>query len=133
MEAARELYAELTARYAAASDPELPPTVEGFVAATWRRHIDELDTGQALAAVEAALYQAAFWHSLGDENAAAGFERIGVMCWTRFMDGRKDSELRDRTGLPTLQIIRDRALERARADLAASAPGRINGDSTRGR
>jgi hypothetical protein len=86
--------------------------------------VGELDTAEALAAVEAALYQAAFRKMLGDDDASAGHEQIARLCWNAYMDARQDPELRERTGLPPIETIRDRAVERVRAELDAvrSAP-----------
>jgi hypothetical protein len=115
MAQSRELYAELNRLYPSGA----PASVEAFIAATWARQAGDLDPGQALAAVEAALYQAVFWKLLGDDDASAGHEQIARICWDGYMDGRKDPELRARTGLPPIETIRDRAAERARSDLAA--------------
>ena len=113
MEQARELYAELVSRY-----PEgQPKTVEQFIPETWSRRAEDLDTGQALAAVESALYQSAFWQLLGDADAAAGHEQIAKLCWDAYMSKRMDPELRARTGLPPIETIRDRAIERVHSDL----------------
>jgi hypothetical protein len=116
MAQARELYAELNRLYPSGA----PETVEAYIAATWASHVEDLDTGQALAAVEAALYQAAFWKLLGDDEVSAGHEQIARLCWSTFMDARLDPELRERTGLPPIETIRDRAVERVRAELGAT-------------
>ncbi|OQW96874.1 MAG: hypothetical protein BWK77_03325 [Verrucomicrobia bacterium A1] len=116
MQQSRELYAELNRLYPSGA----PASVEAYIAATWSTHIGDLDPGQALAAVEAALYQAVFWKLLGDDEASAGHEQIARFCWDAYMDGRKDPELRARTGLPPIETIRDRAAERAKSDLAAA-------------
>ncbi len=116
MEQARELYAEMNRLYPSGA----PVTVEAYIASTWASHVGDLDTAQALAAVEAALYQAAFWKMLGDDDVSAGHEQIARLCWHAFMDRRLDPELRERTGLPPIETIRDRAVERVRAELGAS-------------
>jgi len=115
MQQARELYAELNRLYPSGA----PETVEAYIASTWASHVDDLDTAQALAAVEAALYQAAFWKMLGDDEVSAGHEQIASLCWRAFMDRRLDPELRERTGIPPIETIRDRAVERVRAELGA--------------
>ncbi|MCX7818325.1 MAG: hypothetical protein N2652_03825 [Kiritimatiellae bacterium] len=112
---ARELFAELQRRHGEATNV----TFERFVADTWTGHLRDLDTDQALAAVEAALYQAALWRLLGDPIAAAGHEEIAALCWRAYMADRQDPELRERTGLPPIEQIRARAEERLRADLGA--------------
>lgn len=115
---ARELFEELQQRYGEGVD--IP--FERYVADTWAGHLRDLDTEQALAAVEAALYQAALWRLLGDSTAAAGHEAIAALCWRAYMADRQDPDLRERTGLPPLEQIRARAEERLRADLAGRSP-----------
>jgi len=110
---ARELFSELQRRHGEA----VGVPFERFVAETWAGRLRELDTDQALAAVEAALYQAALWRLLGDPTAAAGHEQIAALCWRAYMADRQDPELRERTGLPPLDQIRARAEERLRTDL----------------
>lgn len=115
VEIARDLHADLVRRYT----PEEPGRdFDAFVAATWQEYAEAMNPGQAMAAVEGALYQGLFWKALGEEEQAAGYERLARLCWDRYMAGRTDPELRDRTGLPTIEQIRDRAAERVRADLS---------------
>ncbi len=116
---ARELFAELQQRH----NEAVGVAFERFVADTWAGRLRDLDTDEALAAVEAALYQAALWRLLGDPTAAAGHEQIAALCWRAYMADRQDPELRERTGLPPLEQIRARAEERLRADLGRPAPG----------
>lgn len=120
IEEARGMYAEMNRLYPSGA----PDSLEAYIADTWASHVGELDTAEALAAVEAALYQAAFWKMLGDDDASVGHEQIARLCWNAYMDARKDPELRERTGLPPIETIRDRAVERVRAELDAvrSAP-----------
>ncbi len=118
MQQARELYAEMNRRYPSGA----PADLEAYIANTWASHIGELEPAEALAAVEAALYQAVFWKLLGDDDASVGHEQIAQFCWNAYMDARKDPELRARTGLPPIETIRDRAAERAKADIEGARP-----------
>ncbi len=112
-EMARELFEEYRRRY----EPAAAADLEVFVARTWAGRAGDLDTPEAMAAVEAAFYQAAFWRLLGDEASADGHEAVGRLCWERYMAGRRDPDLRVRTGLPPVEEIRRRAEARAREDL----------------
>lgn len=90
-----------------------------FVGETWAGRMVDIDAPEALAAVEAALYQAEFWREMGDLQAAEGHETIAALTWHHYMADRTDPEVRERTGLPDLAAIRRRAVERLRSDLTA--------------
>lgn len=114
---ARELYADLVRRYA---PPGGASDFETFVSRAWTEYSETMNPGEAMAAVEGALYQGLFWKALGDDEQASGYERLARLCWDRYMAHRtNDTDMLERTGLASIEQIRDRAAERVRADLAA--------------
>ena len=114
---ARGIYDELRTRF---PSERIPPTFEEFVFRTYSSYAQEMNAGQAMAAVESAIYQSLFWRALGDADQAAGFEQMARLCWDRYMATRKEGEFRERTGLPELERIRDQAAARVKADLQAA-------------
>lgn len=114
---AHGIYDELRTRYPA---ERFPPSFEDFVYRTYSSYAEEMSAGQAMAAVESAIYQSLFWRALGDEDQAAGFEQMARLCWEKYMANRKTGELNERTGLPDLARIRDQAAARVQADLDAA-------------
>ncbi len=119
LDEARRLYAEL-----AGLRPDEPAGggVEAFVARTYSSFMDAMSTGDAMAVVESAFYQAFFWRELGEDDQADGYEQLAQACWRRFMAERDTPEFRERTGLPAIETIRARARDRAREALAARPP-----------
>ena len=113
---AGRLLAELRGRY---PDYTAAEDLDTFVFDTYRNYVADASPDRALAVVESALYQSAFWRAIGDEGQAEGFERIGALCWEQYMAPRQDPEFRERTGLPPLPEIARRAGERARAEFRA--------------
>jgi len=117
---AEQLWQELRRNY-----PEpWPDSLQQFVAETWAGRLRDMDTAEALAAVESACYQSLLWRELGDPVAAEGYAELARWCWEVFMSKRTDPEWRERTGLPPLEVIFRQAAERLKTDLSPSANSR---------
>lgn len=105
-----------------AIQPEIPPgtTLQDFVFQAYTNRGQDLNQDQAYASVESALYQSAMWQSLGDNEQAVGYKQLAQMVWNRYMEARTANEdLKNRTGLPSIAEIQERANQR----LAESAAG----------
>lgn len=92
-------------------------TADGFDAFVYRMLVATMEDPspkEAIALIEGAAFQAAWWAALGDEERAAGFDQLARLCWEGYMAERTDPEFRERTGLPPLEEIR----AKARADAA---------------
>ncbi|HMO49775.1 MAG TPA: hypothetical protein PKE26_02255 [Kiritimatiellia bacterium] len=96
-------------------DPELGAQTDimDFIFQTYTARGLDMNQDEAFAAVESALYQSLFWRQLGDAERAVGFEQLARLVWNRYMAPRLDRpDFRERTGLPPLETIRDRARQR---------------------
>ena len=115
MRQAREMYADLTARY---PNERNLGGFDAFVARTYAEFMGRLGTREATAVVESAWMQSFLWEALGDPDQAAGYAELARLSWTSFMEFRADDEVfRERTGLPPQSELRARGRERARETL----------------
>jgi hypothetical protein len=123
----RALFEELSTRY---PSEDTKAGFEQFLHRTYAGRVKDLSQREAQALVEATLAQSYFWLALGDEERGAGYEQFATLYWREYMKTRQDPEMRERTGLPPLdrlrQQARDRVLEslktkQARARLEAGA------------
>lgn len=95
-------------------------TAEGFDSFMYRAFtstLDDLSSREVGGLIEGMAYQAAYWAALGDEDRAAGYDRLAQLIWTRYMAERTDPEFLERTGLPSFDEIRRKAADDAAAAL----------------
>ena len=95
--------------------PEVPKNINltEFVFQAFTNRGADLNQDQAFASVESALYQSLMWREMGDDERAAGYEQLGRLVWSRYMEPRLDKkDMRERTGLPPLSEIQERARQR---------------------
>lgn len=104
-------------------DPELPAgtTLDQLVFSIYTGRGEQLTPEAAYASVESALYQSALWQALGDRDKATGYEQLARLVWQRYMEPRMDRpELKQRTGLPPFDQIREEAVRRATATMTGT-------------
>jgi hypothetical protein len=103
----RDLYRTL--RELAPETPGVERGYEAFLVSEFSQSLERISPREVMALVEGSFVQAYFWRAVGEEERAAGFLRMAGMAWERYMAERDDPEFRERTGLPSLTEIRDRA------------------------
>jgi len=122
---ARALFDTIHARY---PSDETAQGFEAFVVSTFVERMQDLSDIEAHGFVEGAFYQSFFWSALGDDERAAGFDRLARLAWNTYMEPRlSNEEFAERTGLPPIPVIRQMALREARRTVeSATARSRLN-------
>jgi hypothetical protein len=68
---------------------------------------------EALSLIESAFSQSFQWQAIGDEDRAAGYDRLARLLWARYMKPRmNDPEWKERTGLPPIEEIQKSARQK---------------------
>lgn len=121
---ARRVFEEIQTRY---PEEVRDRDLEDYALALFVDRVEDLSDFEAHSFVEGAFYQSYFWRALGEEERAAGFERLARQVWHSYMEPLfRNAELLERTGLPPLPQIRRSAREQAReAFRSRAARGRL--------
>ncbi len=108
LQESRDLFEEFRKEF-----PEAEEDFETFVYRGFTDRVEEMSQEEAMATVEGAAYQSFFWHALGDGPRAEGYDQLARLCWQKYMEPRQDPALKERTGLPPFDEIREQARKRA--------------------
>ena len=95
--------------------PDIPEAtdLQEYVFHAYTARGSDMNMDEAYSAVESAFYQSIMWAYFGDDERTRGFDQLARMTWSRYMAPRMARpELRERTGLPPLNEIRDAAVRR---------------------
>lgn len=112
---ARALYTELRTRYP--NEVQGAP-FESFVQEQFLSRQAQLNTPDARAVVEGALFQSEFWRAAGDEERAAGFMGLARLTWERHQNRVSASpDMQARLALPPFDELRRLARARVQEEL----------------
>ena len=117
---ARLIFTELQERYPEEVDGR---SLDAYVVALFVDRMEDLSEMEAHAFVEGGFYQHYFWLALGETERAAGYERLALQAWNRYMVPRLDNpEWLERTGLPPITTIRTAARQQVAETLTTPGP-----------
>ena len=112
---AKQVFVKLSRKY---PDAVHDLDFNAFIASSFIQDVKNTPEERIIALVEGFLFQSYFWLALGEHDRATGFERLSKLLFYKYTESRMSENHLKRTGLPSWEVIRQKAYQRAISEIS---------------